>query len=229
MKKILLVNLLVLLFIGCKKKTNQEEDIPKEPKLQQRITHYYSIKEENGEVVRDTIKNCFSCNQALIFDKSGKELELRFYKANMKDIYGYEVYEHDANGNKIGSNYYDIDSLTTEYKYELDKNNRIKIGRAFEIATGNLLYGYINLYDKNGNHIETGNMDAKGEVYQYYRRQFNKKGVAIRETIEDLEGNPRLRIKYEYRPKANKDWEEQLTYYNDTLKEIRFREKIYFK
>lgn len=50
----------------------------------------------------------------------------------------------------------------------------------------------------------------------------------IAENIEDATGNPFFKVKYEYRPAAESSGIKQLTYYNDVLKEIRFREAIFF-
>jgi len=94
------------------------------------------------------------------------------------------------------------------------------------VKTNKLNYGYLYEYDESGNQISTGNIDSEGEVSEYYVRTFNENGVAITENVVDLEGQSKLRIKYEYRPQADSTWTEQLTYYNDVLKEIRFREKV---
>lgn len=218
---------LMFLFLSCKEKNGHDIsklESNKVPKML--VTHYYSIKMVDGIAVRDSLKDCFSCNQAEIYDYTGKQTELRFYKANMEDMFGYEIYDFNDEGFKVGSKYYEGDSLTTIYKYDLDQNGRITKGLAYEANTGNLLYGYANEYDTNGNHVTTGSLNSKGEVIDYYRRTFNDNGIATMENIEDLEGNPTFRVKYDYRPQANENWTEQLTYYNDELREIRFREEI---
>ena len=218
-----------IMIYGCKRETKGSQ-VEKEMKSSKqeilKVTHYYSVKLEGEEAVRDTIKECFSCNQAEVYDAGGMQVALRFYKANMTDMYGYEVYTYDNNGNKTGSSYYEKDSLTTKYVYELDQKGRIYIGRAINPVSGDTLYGYKNEYDDRGNHIVTASMNGKDEILDYYRRTFNEGGVAITENIEDTEGNITFRVRYEYRPAADSTWVEQLTFYNDKLSEIRYREEI---
>lgn len=226
MKTITRIVPMFLLLLACN--TDSKKETAAESKTKMLVTHYYSIKKQGDSVVKDTLKECFSCNQALVYDESGKEVELRFYKSNMKDTYGYEVYNYDSEGRKTGSNYYENDSLTTKYRYTLDDKGRILVGKAYDAKTDKMLYGYQNKYDVEGNHVETGSMNSEGEIGNYYRRKFNDKGIVMFENIEDTNGNPTFRVKYEYRPKADSLWTEQLTYYNDTLKEIRFRERIRF-
>ncbi len=212
--------LVLFMVSGC---SNQSND--KDPAYML-VTHYYSIKYENDIAQKDTVKDCFSCNQAEVYNADDTLLELRFYKANMSDMFGYEVYRYNKDGHRIGSIYFDGDSATTRYDYELDTENNISQGLAFSLETEELLYGYKNAYDSLGNHISTGSMNAKKEIIDYYVREFNENGIAIKENIVDLEGNPTFRVRYEYRPSADSNWTEQLTYYNDTLSEIRFRERI---
>lgn len=209
-------------------KSSTKAEAEAAPAIQQLITRYYSVKVVNGNPVKDTLMECFHCNQSRIYNKEGKELELRYYKSNMKDTYGNDVYTYNEDGHKTGSSFYEKDSLTTIYKYELDDEHRIKIGKAFDPKSDTLLYGYNNIYSDKGFHVETANINAKDEVYEYYRRVFNKKGVPLFENIEDLDDKPTFKVRYEYRPEADSSWVEQLTYYNDVLKEIRVRERVPF-
>lgn len=55
-------------------------------------------------------------------------------------------------------------------------------------------------------------MNAKKEIIDYYVREFNENGIAIKENIVDLEGNPTFRVRYDYRPSVDSNWTEQLTY-----------------
>ncbi|MEM6380473.1 MAG: hypothetical protein AAF705_19975, partial [Bacteroidota bacterium] len=74
-----------LLLVTCQ----ASEEAPQEPAPEKetlKVTHYYSVKMEEDTPVRDTIKECFSCNQAEVYNNEGKLLALRFYKANMKDL-----------------------------------------------------------------------------------------------------------------------------------------------
>lgn len=228
MKKFLILFSTVALMISCQK--SQKKSIKEnEPKLKMLVTKYYSIKMENDRVVRDTVKECFSCNQAIVYDQSGKEIALRFYKRNMTDFYGYEEYEYDTLGRKIGSQYYENDTLRTEYRYALDSLGRIATSKAFDVKTDKMLYGTAYKYDQKGNQYESGSMTAKGEIVEFYRRTYNNQGIPIAENIEDLNGDPTFKVKYEYRPKADSTWLEQLTYYNDKLTEIRFKDRIFFE
>ena len=190
------------------------------------VTHYYSIKYENDIAVRDTLKNCFSCNQAKVYDENNRLVELRFYQSNMKDLFGYETYSYNENDHRSGSVYFDTDSATTRYEYELDEQGRIMGTTAYSIVTDERLYGTINEYDDSGNHISTGSLNADSQIVDYYVRTFNKYGIAVTENITDPNGNPTFRVRYEYRPTADSSWVEQLTYYNDVLREIRIRERI---
>ena len=154
------------------------------------ITHYYSVKMEDGKEVRDTLKECSYCNQADVFDKNGKEIEHHFYKVNMKDKYAYEIFQHNSAGHKIGSEYYENDTLITKYEYQLDDKNRIASAKAIDVKTNNMIYGYQNKYDEKGNHYESVSLNSKGELTEFYRRKFNNNGIATSENIEDLDGNP---------------------------------------
>ena len=116
-----------------------KENQPTTPPIKMAITHYYSVKMENGKAVRDTLKECSYCNQADVFDKNGKEVEHHFYKTNMKDKYAYEVFQHNSEGHKIGSEYYEKDTLITKYEYQLDKKNRIASAKAIDMKTNNCL------------------------------------------------------------------------------------------
>ncbi len=227
MKKIILIQCLIGL-LSCTSTSQSEQQVQNNPQLKMLVTHYYTIKIEDNQAVRDSVKECFSCNQALVYDTNGREIALRFYKSDMEEVYGYEIYDYDSEGRKIGSSYYENDTIVTKYKYELDPEGRIAIGKAFDLS-GKMLYGYLNEYDSLGNHISVGSMDENGEVYEYYKRNFNANRIPITENIVDLDDNPTFRVKYEYRPSADSLWEEQLTFYNDKLSEIRFRERIYFE
>lgn len=226
----IIIFLILVLTFSCKQKESRKEtetEIGTEPKML--VTHYYSVKMENGIAVKDSLKDCFSCNQAEVYDRNGKQTELRFYKSNMTDMYGYEIYNYNDEGYKTGSKYFEGDSLTTIYKYDLDNEGRILKGLAFNAITNEPLYGYLNEYDENGNHISTGSLNSKEEVIDYYKRTFNDNGIVVLENIVDIEDNPTFKVKYEYRPQADENWTEQLTYYNDELKEIRYREEIFIK
>ena len=230
MKSLSIFLFLTLIVASCKQKETKidtESEVGNDPKML--VTHYYSVKMENGIAVMDSLKDCFSCNQAEVYDRNGRQTELRFYKSNMKDMFGYEVYDYNDKGYKTGSKYFEGDSLTTIYKYELDNDGRIIKGLAFNANTNEPLYGYKNEYDENGNHISTGSLNSKEEVLDYYKRTFNENGIVVLENIVDLDDNPTFKVKYEYRPQANEKWTEQLTYYNDELKEIRLREEIILK
>ncbi len=218
--------LLTSLILSCDQTQKEAPLLPEKTKML--FTHYYAVKMENGIPTRDTLMDCFHCNQAIVYDKTGKELELRFYKKNGKDKFGYEEYQYNTEGNKVGSKYFENDTLVSVYKYELDEQKNIAIGRAFDVNTDKMLYGYRHKYDAKDNQIETENLNGKDEIQDYYRRVFNEKGIVLSENIVDLDGNPTFKIKYEYRPQADHAWIEQLTYYDDQLSEIRLREKVPF-
>ncbi len=211
---------------GCE--SSRTDEPLEDTKVQKVITHYYSLTMKNGVAMPDTLKDCFSCNQALIYDKGGKEKALVFYKDNMEDEFGREEYIYDIKGRKIGSNYFEGDSLTVKHIFEVDSvdTTRILAGLAVESATQRPLYGYRYQYDGNDNQYETANMNEINEVFEFYRRKYNGHGVVTSENIVDLKGNSTFSIRYEYRPDATKDWVEQLTYYNDVLSEIRVRERV---
>lgn len=180
----------------------------------------------DGIPVRDTLKECFSCNQARYYNEEGVETELIFFKGNSTEQFGRDLYVYNDAGHKIGSKYFEKGEHIRNYKYTLDAMNRIHEGRAHDITTDTMEYGYRNKYDKDGNHIETATLNSKNEITDYYRRTFNQSGVPITEAIVGLDGKAIFNVKYEYRPQADKDWQEQLTYYNGKLSEIRYREKI---
>jgi len=221
MKRAITITIILSILIGCQ--NNESKD---NSKYSMAVKHYYSLVMDGDMAKKDTLKNCFSCNQATVKDGNGKEVERRFYYANMEDMYAYELFIHNDKNQKTGSNYYEKDTLVNNYRYVLDETGRILEGRAYDAITDTMKYGYINSYDTAGNHTRTAGLDSKGQVVDSYVRTFNENGVAVTENIEDVDGNVTFRVKYDYRPKADSNWIEQLTYYNDVLKEIRFKEEI---
>jgi len=223
---LLLISLLFL--VACEPPADEIGST--EPGLQMRITKYHAVEMVNGVAQVDSVKDCFSCNQALVFDEFGKEIENRWYKPNMTDLFAKDVYLYGQDGNKIGSEYFEADTLAAIYNYEPDSLNasRTMMVRALHPSTKNLLYAYKYGYDESGNQFETTNYSQYERVDNIYRRSYNENGVVIEENILDPTGESYFNVKYEYRPSADKDWIEQLTYYNDELKEIRVREKIFF-
>ena len=217
--------LVLLLLSACQTEPTAE----RVPTLKEEIVRYYSVRETDSIAVRDTLKQCFSCNQSDVYDENGRLLEHRFYKGNSDAMFGYEVFEYNDLGQKIGSSYYEGDSLTTKYVYELDERGRVSVGRAYNAATDEMLYGYRYQYNDLGQDYETATLDETGTVYEYYRRTYNEAGVVIAENIEDLNDEPTFRVHYAYRPKADSAWTEQIVYYNDKLSEIRVRERVYFE
>jgi len=219
--------LLGLLFFSCTQNAeNKVVQAPTPTQSKMVLTQYYSAKVENGIPVSDTLMNCFHCNQVIVFNGKGQEIENRFYQADLKNKYGYEIFKHNKEGHKIGSDYFEKDSLVMEYRYELNADNTIKFSKAFNPKTGEMLYGDQRFYDEKGNCIADGNMNGKGEIVQYYRRVFNENGVPVNENIEDLDGNATFSVRYEYRPQADSNWVEQITYYDDKLSEIRVRKEM---
>lgn len=219
----------LIIFGACSSNENNTKEDSK-PKIEVReiITRYYSLVTKDGIPQRDSLMECFSCNQGIEFDRDGRELALRFYKADLDSLYGFETYNYNEQGFKIGADYYENDSIVTKYTYKTDSHGRILVARAFDRKSGSMLYGYQNKYNVSGQAYETGNLNGDGEVYEYYQRTFNENGLPVTEDIADLEGNITFKIKYEYRPQANEHWKEQIAYYNGQLSEIRFREFVYF-
>lgn len=224
------VSFLVSAIVSCGRHSDadQQQPLGSPLKVKEIITHNYTFKMVGGEPQKDSVKECFSCNQGLEYDEAGKEIILRFYKSDLDSLYGYEVYKYNESGQKVGSDYYENDSVVTEYVYELDSLGRIEINKAIDKKSGTMLYGYRYRYDGQGHPFETGNLNADGEVYEYYRHAYNEFGVVTTEEIVDLEGNPTFEIRYEYRPKPDSNWVDQITYYNGKLSEIRHREILYF-
>lgn len=216
-----------IVFYGCQN-GGEQSALDSPLKIKEIITHNYTFKMVGGEPRKDSVKECFSCNLGLEFDEMGREIILRFYKADLDSLYGYEVYKYNELGQKIGSDYYENDSVVTAYVYELDSLGRKQITRAIDKRTGKMLYGYRYRYDEQGLPFETGNLNADGEVYEYYRQAYNEFGVITTEEIVDLEGNPTFEVRYEYRPKPDSNWVDQITYHNGRLNEIRHREILYF-
>ncbi|MDN5212658.1 hypothetical protein QQ020_11400 [Fulvivirgaceae bacterium BMA12] len=224
------ISLVALVVISCSSERGKMADEKGETplKIKEVITRHYTFKMIGGEPKKDSIKECFSCNQGIEYNKQGRELVLRFYKADLDSIYGYEIYKYNDWGQKIGSDYYENDSVVTSNVYELDSVGNIKISKAIDKKTGKMLYGYRHRYDERGNLFETGNLNAEGEVYEYYRYAHNEFGVVTTEEIVDLEGNPTFEIKYEYYPEPDSTWVDQITYHNGKLSEIRHRDFLYF-
>ena len=209
---------------------NADAQTKDEKKVKEVIIHYYTVKMVDGMPVKDELKDCFSCNQGKVFDKNGRELELRFYKADMKSMYGYEKYLYNDKGQKIGSEYFDDKGVhTTNYKYEYDSLGRLKFSRAYDKKTGELKYGSRYDYDNRGNQYETASLNKEGEVNDFYRREYNIYGLPVLENIVDKDGKVTFKVRYEYMPCNTKDWVDQITYYNGELKEIRNKETIYFE
>ena len=77
MNKLILFSFLFLVCVACSKTKPEVQDNVEE-QYTMFLTQYYSIKMENGRAIRDTLKDCFSCNQAVIKNQSGKELERIF-------------------------------------------------------------------------------------------------------------------------------------------------------
>jgi len=108
MKTLNLFTIIFLSFIfGCNNLSPSASTTKVETTYNMNVIHYYSVKMENGIPVRDTLRECFYCNQGMVKDATGKELEQRFYKSDMKTIPYYEIYQHNAKGQKIGSHYYE--------------------------------------------------------------------------------------------------------------------------
>lgn len=227
---LLVVSLLLLVITSCDQRRDEghDEELQAPLKIREIITRNYTFKMVGGEPQKDSVKECFSCNQGLEYDEMGREVVLRFYKSDLDSLYGYEVYRYNFAGQKIGADYYENDSIVTAYIYELDSLGRIQINRAIDRKTGEMLYGYRYRYDEAGNAFETGNLNADGEIYEYYRYAYNEFGVVTTEEIVDLEGNPTFEIQYEYRPKPDSNWVDQISYHNGKLTEIRYREILYF-
>ena len=199
-------------------------------KIKEKIIHYYSVKIVDGIPNKDKLKDCFSCNQGLLFDKNGKEIELRFYKADMKSMFGYERYLYDSKGRKIGSEYFDEKGVnTTNYKYEYDALGRRKFNKAYDKKTDKMLYGSEFDYDNQGNQFETATLNKEGNINNYYRREYNIFDLAVLESIVNKEGKVTFKVRYEYIPCGTKDWVDQITYYNGKLSEIRNKEVKYYE
>ncbi len=220
--------LLITLLIGFGSAIGQTDKTKKG--IKEIIIHYYSVKMVDGMPVKNKLKDCFSCNQGRVFDKNGKELELRFYKADMKNVYGIDKYVYNKQGKKIGSEYFDEKGKhTTDYKYQYDALGRLKFSRAYSKETGKMLYGSEYDYDNRGNQYETASLNKDGEINDYYRREYNIYGLPVLENIVDKNNKPTFKVRYEYMPCGTKDWVDQITYYNGKLSEIRNREVIYYE
>ena len=223
------VAVFLLLTIGCE--PNSEEDINSlESPLKMKITRYHHVKMVDGLAQADSVKECFSCNQARVYDESGKEVENRWYKPQMDELFAKDVYVYGPDGNKLGSEYFEADTLAALYSYDPDTldASRTLMVRARHPISKDLLYAYKYAYDKDGNQYETTNYSQHESVDNVYRRSYNENGIVVEENILDPLGESYFNVKYEYRPKADETWVEQLTYYNDELKEIRVREFVYF-
>ena len=219
---------LPFLVLACESGSEDLKDL--QPAVKMKITKYYAVKMVDGLAQPDSVKECFSCNQALVFDESGKELENRWYKPNMEDLFAKDVYVYGVDGHKVGSEYFEADTLAALYNYDPDTldASRTLMVRALHPSSKNLLYAYKYGYDESGNQFETTNYSQHERVDNIYRRRYNENGIVIEENILDPSGESYFNVKYEYRPKADENWLEQLTYYNDELKEIRVREFVYF-
>ncbi len=222
--------LFLLLLFACNRSTKDGTSQFEGPTIQLKeiITRYYTIDTDDGVPKKGSIMECFSCNQGLEFDRDGKELVLRFYKADLDSLYGFERYNYNEQGFKISADYFENDTIVSRYEYELDAQGRIVIAKAIDQKSGQMLYGYQHKYDAEGLIYETGNLNAAGQPYEYYRRTFNAKGLPVTENIFDLNDSLTFEIKYEYRPVDVENWKEQIAYYNGILSEIRYREFVYF-
>ncbi len=222
--------LLITVLVACNRSTKDHAERFDGPTIQLKevITRYYTIAMDDGLPKKGSVMECFSCNQGLEYSREGKELFLRFYKADLDSLYGLEKYNYNEKGFKISSDYFENDSVVSRYEYELDELGRITLAKAIDQKTGQMIYGYQHKYNEEGLAVETGNLNSKGEPYEYYRRTFNINGLPVTENIVDLNDSITFKIKYEYRPTNDKNWKEQIAYYNGKLSEIRYREFIYF-
>ncbi len=221
------ITLLFIVFLfSC---STKNETVKPTPRIQKIITHDYTVKWTDGIPERDSLMNCFGCNQAIVYDTNGIETETRFYKKDMIKVYGTDFYLRNPEGLKTGSRYFEEGELITEYRYSYDSLKRLTQTLAYEPKSNTLLYGSVQYYDNENRPYKTANLNKDAVIQQYFIREYNENGIAIMENITDLKGNPTFRISYEYRPKADSNWVEQLVYYNDSLSVIKWRESIYYR
>jgi len=207
----ILATCILLLVAACEPAVDDPAEL--EPPVKMRITKYHHVKMVDGVAQADSVKDCFSCNQALVFDESGKEIENRWYKPNMNDLFAKDVYIYGQDGEKLGSEYFAADTLAAIYSYDADSldASRTSMVRAIHPISKNLLYAYKYGYDDAGNQFETTNYSQHETVDDIYRRTYNENGIVIEENILDPFGEAYFNVKYEYRPRADEHWVEQLT------------------
>ena len=112
--KVFIKSLIVLLIFSCRPSSdNTENDRDTTRMLTEVFTNTYSVKEENGNLVKDTINMI----QSVIIDQEGKELENLYYNLD-GTVSWRDVYRFNDAGFKIGSQYYEGEKQISYYEYD---------------------------------------------------------------------------------------------------------------
>ncbi|MDG1332486.1 MAG: hypothetical protein P8P74_09165 [Crocinitomicaceae bacterium] len=180
--RFLTVFIVVLVFYGCEGQVDSSLDendaveaIDDKNILTEVITRTYSAKVVNDEPAIDTLQQI----QSVTSDSEGKEIENTFYNLDMS-ISWLDLYIHDENGNKIGSDYYDKGKDNTiYYTYDIDSKGRRTFYQAYDKKTDALLFNGATMYNESGTKKRDGYVDEKGEFICTFEYQLDENGKEL--------------------------------------------------
>lgn len=125
--KTLFTLLTLLVFIGCNSFSEDkstlpilEDSTPEKEEVTEIFTRTYTVKKENGLIVKDTVRKI----ESIILNKSGRELGKNLYTLS-GEIFNSEVYKYNSNGYRIGADLFKDGDLNTGYfVFDLDDQGR---------------------------------------------------------------------------------------------------------
>ncbi len=124
------------------------------------ITKSYSVKKESGMTVKDTV------NQVISVVKEGDKELMTIYYNLLGEVDYKDVYKYDAQGKKIGSEFYEGGKQTMYYDYSYDEKDQMILSEAYRIETDSFVYNTAWRYNQDT--TRSGYINDEGKFVAQY-------------------------------------------------------------
>ena len=197
----------------------------KAPEIQKIKNEVWSVKEVNGEFVKDEI----TLRETYEYDDDGIEIGHLIYTPT-GDLSGKELAVFDEQyDHPVGTKYYTAeDSLLSYYSLKYDKKGRKKSKWGFDASNDELLRMEEFSYDAKDNMIKRTISNSDNQLQRIYEFTHDAYGNETGLTVKDADGT--IRFTEEFRImklSAHHDWVENWGWRNEIPVTFRTRELVY--
>ena len=180
--KPLFVFIVFLTLLGCKNISEEKSDLPiledntpKKELVTEIFTRTYSVKKENGLIVKDSVRKI----ESIIVNADGRELGKNLY-ATDGSLFNTEVYNYNEDGHKTDANFFrGGDQLEGHLKYDLDDQGRPVQQQMFFKGNKDEFMKSVFRYLDDGKIKQQGIITDEGDFIPTHEFLFDENGLEL--------------------------------------------------